>query len=122
MAIDMLLKFSVKEESDKGIEVFNELLREGESIIYSYINTRDKLIFTNYNIIAYDVKGMTGTKKSFRIFPYSKISSYMIETAGVLDSDCDFYVWISGVGAFEIKFASKLKINKIARLLNDNIR
>tara|TARA_B110000438_G_scaffold276960_1_gene299169 strand:+ start:1054 stop:1170 length:117 start_codon:yes stop_codon:yes gene_type:complete len=37
-----------------------------------------------------DVQGLTGSKKEYRSFPYSNISSFSIETAGTFDGDSDF--------------------------------
>jgi hypothetical protein len=118
MSLDLFLKFSVKEESHTGDEVFEKLLIEGEKIELSFSHTRDKLVFTNKRIIAYDVQGMTGAKKSFRVFPYSKITSFMIETAGMFDGDNDFKIWLSGVGGFEVKFSTKIDIHKIGAFVS----
>lgn len=121
MAIDLLLKFSVTTVSREGIEVFDNILIDGERIELSYKNTRDKLIFTNDRIIAYDVQGMLGTKKSFRIFPYAKLTSFMIESAGTLDADGDLKIWLSGVGEFEIKFGKGIDIIAIGRFLSEKL-
>ncbi len=66
-----------------------------------------------------DVQGITGSKKEYRTFPYSKISSFSIETAGTFDGDSDFKIWLSGVGVFEIKFRKKLDIKKVGRFLSE---
>lgn len=121
MAIDLLLKFSVTTQSRDGIEVFDNLLIDGERIELSYKNTRDKLIFTNDRIIAYDVQGMLGTKKSFRIFPYTKLSSFMIESAGTFDADGDLIIWLSGVGQFEIKFGKGIDLMRIGKFISEKI-
>jgi len=68
-----------------------------------------------------DVQGFTGSKKEFRSFPYSKISSFSVETAGTLDGDSDFKIWVSWVGVFEIKFHRRLDIKKIGKYLSKKI-
>jgi hypothetical protein len=68
-----------------------------------------------------DVQGLTGSKKEYRSFPYSNISSFSVETAGTFDGDSDFRIWVSGVGVFEIKFHKKLDIKKIGRFLSNKI-
>jgi len=68
-----------------------------------------------------DVQGLTGSKKEFRSFPYSKISSFSIETAGTFDGDSDFKIWVSGVGVFGIKFHKKLDIKSIGKFLSSKI-
>jgi len=123
LKIDMLASFSVnKEEStETAREVFSDFLTEGETIIKAYANIRDKVVFTDKKIICMDVKGLTGTKKEFKFFPYSKINSFSIETAGVLDGDADFKIWASAVGMFEIKFKKKMDVRSIAIYLNEKI-
>ena len=68
-----------------------------------------------------DVQGLTGSKKEYRTFPYSKISSFAVETAGTFDGDSDFRIWVSGVGVFEIKFYKKLDIKRIGRFLSEKL-
>ena len=68
-----------------------------------------------------DVQGLTGSKKEFRVFPYSKISSFSVETAGTFDGDSDFKIWISGVGVFEIKFHRKLNIQQVGSFLMSKV-
>lgn len=123
MAIDLITKFSVVEKTTaaESKEVFEAFLAPQEEILLTYKNTRDRVAFTNQKIICYDVQGMTGTKKEYRFFPYSKISSFSIETAGLMDSDDDFKIWVSGVGRFEIKFSKKLNTQEIGVLLSSKI-
>ena len=88
-------------------------------MVYSHV--RDKVWFTNKRIIAMDVQGFTGSKKEYRTFPYSKITSFSVETAGTFDGDSDFKIWLSGVGVFEIKFRKKLDIKKVGRFLSQKL-
>jgi hypothetical protein len=37
-----------------------------------------------------DVQGLTGSKKEYRSFPYSKISSFAVETSGTFDGESGF--------------------------------
>lgn len=119
MPIDMLVSFSVNavESKENAAKIFSPFLLEDENILRAYKHTRDKVVFTDQKIICYDVQGITGSKKEFRFFPYSKIISFSIESAGLLDGDSDFKIWLSGVGAFEIKFSKRLDIKEIAKLL-----
>ena len=123
MAIDLIAKFSVVEKvpPEESIEIFNTFLASNEEIILSYKHTRDRVVFTTFKIICYDVQGLTGSKKAYRIFPYSKISSFSVETAGLLDYDSDFKIWISGVGVFEIKFSKKLDIKEVGAFMASKI-
>ncbi|WP_117880201.1 PH domain-containing protein [Aureibaculum luteum] len=123
MKIDLLVKVSVIneiDEKDKLIGVSN-LLVDDELVELAFKHTRDKVWFTDKRLIAMDVQGFTGSKKEFRSFPYSKISSFSVETAGTFDGDSDFKIWISGIGVFEIKFHRRLDIKKIGKYLSNKI-
>lgn len=120
MKIDLLVKFSVTkeiEEKNKLVGV-SHILVEEEKVELAFTHVRDKIWFTNKRLITMDVQGLTGSKKEFRSFPYSKISSFSIETAGTFDGDSDFKIWASGVGVFEIKFHKRLDIKQIGRFLS----
>ena len=123
MAIDLIAKFSVigKVDNDDSKEIFEPFLAHDERIMLSYRHKRDKVVFTTYKIICYDVQGFTGSKKEYRFFPYSKISSFSVETAGFFDFDSDFKFWVSGVGCFEIKFEMKLDIKEVGSFMASKI-
>ena len=123
MKIDLLVKFSVTKEIDeKSILVgISHLLVEEEKVELAFTHVRDKVWFTNKRLITMDVQGLTGSKKEFRSFPYPKISSFSIETAGTFDGDSDFKIWVSGVGVFGIKFHKKLDIKSIGKFLSSKI-
>ena len=123
MKIDLLVSFSVtsKEEPNASRDKIETILIDNEAIQLAYTHTRDKVWFTDKRIIAMDVKGLTGSKKSFKSFPYSKISSFEVETAGTFDGDCDFKIWVSGLGVFEIKFRKNLDIKEVGKFLSNQI-
>lgn len=124
MGLDILLSFSVNERIDiteKELEVFKPLLADGEAVKFLYAAPRDRVVFTDRKIITYDVQGILGTKKEYRIFPYSKITSYSVETAGFMDADSDFKVWVSGVGIFKIKFGTKINILELGAFLASKV-
>ncbi len=123
MAIDLIAKFSVidKVDPNDSKEIFNLFLAPDEQIVLSYKHARDKVVFTTKKIICYDVQGLTGSKKEYRFFPYSKVSSFSVETAGFFDGDSDFKIWVSGVGCFEIKFGRKLDIKEIGSFMASKI-
>ncbi|MBU2946651.1 PH domain-containing protein [Zobellia uliginosa] len=123
MKIDLLITFSVtKEENQEASRAkIEDILIDGEEINLAYSHVRDKVWFTSKRIIAMDVQGLTGSKKEFKSFPYSKISSFSIETAGTFDGDSDFKIWVSGVGVFEIKFRKSLNIKKVGKFLSEKV-
>jgi hypothetical protein len=118
--LDLLFKFSVtiKTDNNDGLKDIEALLASDEVIELSYKAVRDRLYFTNKRIIAMDVQGITGMTKSYKSFPYSKISSFEIVTAGFMDADAEFRIWVAGLGAFEIKFAGKLNIREVVQQLS----
>lgn len=121
MKIDLLLNFSVNKEIEEKflkMEILH-ILSDEENIEFGYTHTRDKVWFTNKRIVAMDVQGFSGNKKEFRSFPYSKITSFSIETAGNFDGDSDFKIWTGGVGMFQIKFDKKLDIKRIGKYLSN---
>src|SRR5690606_36702900 len=124
MPIDLLAKFSVTEKviNEEGREFFDMFLAPDENIMLFFKHTRDKVIITDRKIIAIDVQGLTGKKKEFRMFPYSKITSYSVETAGTFDWDSDLKIWVSGVGTFGVKLGKKIDIIEIGKLLSEKVK
>ena len=86
----------INKESVRG-EVMG-LLVNGEEIAYAFQTVRDQLIFTNKRIIAVDVQGITGKRKSFTTLPYSKIQYFSIQTPGFMEFRTVPYVfqWLYG--------------------------
>lgn len=123
MKIDLLFQFSVNKKEDAQVSrgVVAPLLIEQEEILLAYSHVRDKVWFTNKRVITMDVQGILGSKVDFRSFPYSKISSFSVETAGTFDGDCDLTMWLSGVGAFGVKFHKNLDIKEVGRFLSGQI-
>lgn len=123
MKIDLLAKFSVTKQVDasEAFQHISHIAVEDESVDLAYTHTRDKVIFTTKRLICIDVQGLTGSKKEYRSFPYSKISSFSVETAGTFDGDSDFKIWMSGVGVFEIKFSKKLDIGAVGKYLSGKL-
>ena len=123
MKIDLLAKFSVtkQENINESRAKVEDIHAPGEEILLVYAHTRDRVWFTSKRLITLDVQGFTGSKKEYRIFPYSKITSFSIETAGTFDGDSDFKIWVSGVGVFGIKFKKSLNIKEVARVLSERV-
>ena len=81
-----------------------QILINGEQVIGAYKAMRDYCVFTNKRVIAVNVQGMTGKKKDFTSLPYSKVSAYSVETAGVLDLDSELEMYFSGLGKVKFEF------------------
>ena len=121
--MDLLTKFSVTHQvnTEDGADLITPMLITDERILLAYKHTRDRVWFTDRRVITLDVQGLTGSKKNFRSFPYNKIGSFAVETAGMFDADCDFKIWVSGVGIFEIKFGRKIDIRMVNLLLAEHV-
>ena len=92
-------------EPSKMLEPIHKFLIDGENVLSLFQSVRDQLVFTNKRVIAANVQGFTGKKVDYTSIPYSKIQTYSVETAGVLDLECELEIYISAVGKirFEIR-------------------
>lgn len=99
-------------------ELITPMFVEGEKIIDTYQSIRDGVVFTNKRIIAVNVQGITGKKKDFTSLPYSKIQSFSVETAGVLDLDSELELWFSGMGKVKFEFTARANVSYICRLIS----
>ena len=83
------------------------LLIEGEDVVMAFQTVRDQLVFTNKRIIAIDVQGITGKRKSFSSMPYSKIQYFSIQTPGFAElfADTELFIMFSNgfTATFELK-------------------
>jgi hypothetical protein len=87
------------------LDPINKFLIDGETVLSAFRTMRDQLVFTNKRIIAANVQGLVGKKIDYTSIPYSKIQTFSVETAGLLDRDCELEVYISAIGKirFEIR-------------------
>lgn len=93
----------------------------GEEIIQSFRGIRDGVVFTNKRIIAINVQGITGKKKDFTSLPYSKIQSFSVETAGVLDLDSELDLWFSGMGRVRFEFVARANVSAICKMISEKV-
>ncbi|SDB32989.1 PH domain-containing protein [Eubacterium oxidoreducens] len=103
----------------KNQEIVEPLFVQGEEFISEYQGIRDFVIFTNKRVIATNVQGLTGKKKDYTSMPYSKITVFSVETAGVLDLDSELEMYFSGVGKVKFEFSGKSDIVKIGQLISE---
>ena len=98
--------------------LINELLIDGESIVGTYKGLRDGVVFTNKRIIAINVQGLTGKKKDFTSIPYSKITTFSLETAGLLDWDAELEIYMSAVGKVKFEFTGSTDVKEICKMIS----
>lgn len=108
----------VKMKQDNGlVPLVQPLLVAGENIVGAYKAMRDGVVFTDKRIIAVNVQGVTGKKKDFTSLPYSKVTAFSVETAGVLDLDSELELWFSGLGKVKFEFAAQCNISQIQAVI-----
>ncbi len=91
---------------------------KGERIVGAYKSIRDGVVFTNKRIIAINVQGITGKKKDFTSIPYSKITTFSLETSGVFDLDAELEIYMSAVGKVKFEFTGSTNVKEICRLIS----
>ena len=96
------------------------LMIQNEQILYAFQTVRDQLVFTNMRIIAIDVQGITGKRKSFATMPYSKIQYFEIQTAGFMEifPDSELFLMFSNGFTAKFEFKGKVDIGSIGRLIS----
>lgn len=99
------------------------LLINGEEVQYAFQTIRDQLVFTNKRIIAIDVQGITGKRKSFSTMPYSKVQYFAVQIPGfaelVPDSEL-FLMFASGFTA-QFEFKGQVDIGAIGRMISEYV-
>jgi hypothetical protein len=99
-------------------KIISDFLIDGEDIIGSYKSVRDGVVFTNKRIIAINVQGLTGKKQDYTSIPYSKISTFSLETAGVFDLDSELELYMSGVGKVKFQFTGNTDVKAICKAIS----
>lgn len=99
------------------------LLVNGEEIVMAFQTIRDQLIFTNKRIIAIDVQGITGKRKSFSTMPYSKIQYVAIQTPGFAElfPDSELFIMFSNTFTAKFEFKGNVDIGRIGRIISEYV-
>lgn len=99
------------------------LLIDGEEIVMAFKTVRDQLVFTNKRIIAIDVQGLTGKRKSYATMPYSKVQFFSIQTPGFMEIFPDSELFIAFANGFTTRFEFKgnVDIGVIGRMLSEYV-
>lgn len=107
---------------EAALKEYGHLLSQNEKIDKAYKLIRDMFIFTNRRLILIDVQGITGKKIECRSIPYSKITSFSVETAGHLDLDAELKIWVSGLGQpIQKQFNKTLNIYEVQAELAEHV-
>ena len=111
------IELSAVRDEVKGLLVLDE------NVISAFKTIRDQLIFTNKRIIAIDIQGLTGTRKSFASMPYSKTEFFTIHTPGFgeLISDSELILMFSNGFVATFEFKGNVDIGKIGRTISEYV-
>lgn len=101
----------------------NGLLIDGEFVNQAFKTVRDQIIFTNKRIIAIDVQGITGKRKSFSSLPYSKIQYFAVQTPGFIEIIRDSELFLQFANGFTASFEFKgnVDIGAIGRMISEYV-
>lgn len=94
-----------------------DFLVGGEDMVQAFETIRDQVIFTTKRILVVNVQGITGKKKSYISYPYSKVQYFGIETAGVLDIDSELILAFNDGSKLSFDFRSNVDIIKISKCI-----
>ena len=99
------------------------LLVRDEQVVMAFQTVRDQLLFTNKRIIAIDVQGLTGRRKSFSTMPYSKIQYFSIQTPGFAEliPDSELFIMFSNGFTAKFEFKGNVDIGKIGRMISEYV-
>lgn len=101
----------------------NDLLIQGETVEMAFQTVRDQLLFTNKRLIAIDVQGITGKRKSYSSMPYSKIQYFSIQTPGFAElvPDSELFIMFSNTFTAKFEFKGNVDIGKIGRMISEYV-
>ena len=99
------------------------LLIEGEVILCAFKTVRDQLVFTSRRVIAIDVQGLTGSRKSFSSLPYSRVQYFAIQTPSVMEIVPDSELVLVFANGMETRFEFKgaVDIGLIGRMISEYV-
>jgi hypothetical protein len=99
------------------------LMTAGEQPIMAFKTIRDRLVFTNKRIIAIDVQGLTGKRKSFTSLPYSKVQFFAVQTPGFMELFPDSELFLRFSNGFEatFEFKGKVDIGQVGRIISEYV-
>lgn len=111
------LVYDKKPKTDKVAS----MLTAGENVIGSYSSARDSFVFTDRRIIAVNIQGFSGKKIDYTSIPYSKISVFSIETAGMTDLNASLELCIIGLGKVRFEFSGSSDITSISKCIAEYV-
>lgn len=112
--------FNLKEiKIDKVRSEVLDFFLAGEEVMSAFETIRDQVVFTNKRILVVNVQGITGKKRAYLSYPYSKIQYFGIETAGVLDIDSELILAFNDGTSLSFDFKTNVDIIGISRTISE---
>lgn len=99
-----------------GQKAVAPLLLPGEEVVAAFATVRDKVVFTDRRVIAVDIQGI-GKKVSYCNLPYSRISSFCVETAGMFDLDSELTLHTPSGSKTTFEFSAGFDIRGLCRAI-----
>ena len=98
------------------------LLIAGEEIVQTFQSARDGVVFTDRRVIAVNIQGITGIKKSYTVLPYSRVQAFAMESAGLGDLDGELQLWFSGgLGAVKFELLAGSDLALLCRVIGSAV-
>ncbi len=113
--------FKLHRDSKARVNEIEQLLTEDENIIDTYSSVRDFVAFTDKRIVAVNKQGMTGTRREMTSMPYSRVTVYSVETAGILGYDSALELYFIGLGNVRFEFSGNSDIVAIGRAISERV-
>lgn len=97
---------------------YGRLLAHGEVIEVGIAVFRDTFVFTTKRLILVDAQRLTGKKIEYLSIPYSKLTTFSIETAENFDLDAELKLWVgSDPNSIEKRFNKGIDIYDLQSVL-----
>jgi hypothetical protein len=107
---------------EKVQKEFTPMLIDGEHIEKAYKLIRDMFVFTNKRLILVDKQGITGSKVDYISIPYTSITKFSKESAGLMDLDAELKIWVRGESApIKKQFGKNDNINEVYKIISQYI-
>lgn len=114
--------FNLKEiDSSKVRSELLDFFVDGEEIISAFETIRDQVVFSNKRILVVNVQGLTGKKRAYISYPYSKIQYFGVETAGVLDIDSELFLAFNDGRSLSFDFKTSVDIVSISKVISSYV-
>ncbi len=108
-------------DNDAFSDLVTGILVSGESVVQTFKSGRDGVVFTDRRLIAINVQGVTGKKKTVSVLPFDKVQAFEVETPATFDIDSTLTLWFIGVGQVDFEFSAKANVTKIMRCISERM-